>query len=130
MGKLTLAPKKRIKITRVSSVSRKELARIGVKFQKLDLEVSRSNLLKQHYRIQIAPFWQRFLASFLGIFIIGFGLYHYDIICLLFFCLFAGGILLFAGIRGRRKELNEIIDFVADGIGEMIWRGIFDGIDF
>lgn len=111
---------KKYRINNNYSIREKELLKIKKKFNKTDLPHTKEALYKKHYKIQIANPIIRIISIAIGLFFFGLGIYFYDIIVLLIILKLIGFIFVVLGIRGRKKELNTILEISKDIVFELI----------
>lgn len=110
-------------------MSRRRLLEIGREFQELGIEPTRENLLKQHYKLQAAHPMARTAAFLFGSTLIAFGVYSSHILPLLIALLLIGAAFVVIAIRGRRRELNDVVEIFTDTVGEGILSVIFSAFE-
>ena len=126
---------KRIRIEKGIYLSVKQLRKIHKDLKEKKLEISKENILNQHYRLQTAHPFKRIVIGLIGLIFFLIGILNYLEIGILIFSLTVGLILVSAGIRGRKKEINVVVDLttetvdVVGSVAEAVFE-IISAIDF
>jgi len=111
---------KRIKVGKGVYLSVKKLRKIHLDLKQKNLEITKENILDQHYILQTAHPFKRIIVSLMGLFFMALGVYLYQEIYALIIFAIIGVILFLAGVRGRKKDINDVVDFTTttiDGVG-------------
>ena len=121
-------PRKIIKLDKNTHITMGQFKKISRDLKKKNLKVTKENVLEQHYKVQTLHPLKRILMGAVGALLSGAGLYNYTDIWLLLLLLIPGVYLLLKSVKGRKKEINqllEISEFAVEGIfsaGEVIFE--------
>lgn len=119
---------KRIKISKLHSVSERELHKVAQKAGRDHIKPSKENILKQHYKIQVAHPLLRVAIGAAAVIFFVLAFFNVDSLIWLVFYLSGGLILAIVAIRGRRKELKAVVENGGEEIAEVILEGIVEAI--